>query len=609
MERLGQSARAGSAEKLQRLPLRRCGECEEAQVRLTPARLDHLVQPVFPIGIFFSILRLRRRAEDGLHFHRRIARLAGMRLIHDDRIPSLGNLGLPFLRLFLLLRRRLLLALRTGGVEQTAQHERKLLQRGDDDLRAVNQRRRQLLRVLVNRLHHALRVFDLVNRILQLPVEHLPVGDHHHAVEHLRILRIVQAGEPVREPRDAVRLPAAGGMLDEVVAPRPFVTRPVHQLSHRVELVIPREDHRLLRDPAVPAATVVRFLLLLFDEEEVSENVEEARELQHVLPEVARAIAGLVRRIPLAADDLSRMAATVERQEERLLSRQPRRHVDLVRVGGEMHQRPLFELKQWRAWVAVLAVLLHRLPPALPRAGILQLHGRHREAVHCQHHVERAVVAGMTRHLSRHREPVLTHLCQQLEVRPVRRLEVGEAKRLPVKLEPVPQHMERAFRIQLLHQRGEQQRLQPRRVQRPHRLPQIRLRVFEKGEHLGREKRPLLVPFGEAAGLPAAPRQQDFFDVDLEASFGSLCVHDSQPRILFPVSRGVYRLRKSLCRIFFQLKVGIGVHLDTRRSAFRRPLRRAPGTLFLTNHWVTRANIHRKEIEKSAGSNAKEWFK
>ena len=43
----------------------------------------------------------------------------------------------------------------------------------------------QLLRVLVDRLHHALGVFDLVNRVLQLPVEHLPVGDHHDAVEDL----------------------------------------------------------------------------------------------------------------------------------------------------------------------------------------------------------------------------------------------------------------------------------------------------------------------------------------------------------------------------------------------------------------------------------------
>ena len=106
------------------------------------------------------------------------------------------------------------------------------------------------------------------------------------------------------------------------------------------------------------------------------------------------------------------------------------------------------------------------LPPALARAGILQLDGGHRQPVHRQHHVERAVVAGMTRHLARHRQPVLAEQFQHLVVRAVGGLEVGEAKRLPVKLEAMPQHMERALGVQFLDQRGEQQRLQPRRVQR-----------------------------------------------------------------------------------------------------------------------------------------------
>ncbi len=76
------------------------------------------------------------------------------------------------LRLLLLLFGRLLLALGAGHVEQPAQDERELLQRRDDDLRAVDQRRGQLLRVLVDRLHDALRVLDLVDRVLQLLVEH-----------------------------------------------------------------------------------------------------------------------------------------------------------------------------------------------------------------------------------------------------------------------------------------------------------------------------------------------------------------------------------------------------------------------------------------------------
>ena len=139
----------------------------------------------------------------------------------------------------------------------------------------------------------------------------------------------------------------------------------------------------------------------------MAENIEEALALEHFLPKVARAIAGWMLRITRSAYDLPRMAASVEWQEVRLPPRQPRRHVDLVRVGGEMHQRPFLEVEQRRARIAVLLVLPDRVTPVLARAGILQFDGGHRQPVHRQHHVERAVVAGMTRHLPRHGQPVL----------------------------------------------------------------------------------------------------------------------------------------------------------------------------------------------------------
>ena len=65
------------------------------------------------------------------------------------------------------------------------EHVRVHLQRRDDDLRrGVLQRLRELAGVLVDLLHHARRVVELVDRPLQLPVEHDPVGDHDDLVEH-----------------------------------------------------------------------------------------------------------------------------------------------------------------------------------------------------------------------------------------------------------------------------------------------------------------------------------------------------------------------------------------------------------------------------------------
>src|ERR1039458_3374066 len=123
----------------------------------------------------------------------------------------------------------------------------------------------------------------------------------------------MQAGELVREPRNAVRLAAPGGMLDEIIPARTFTPRRLHQLPNRVKLMEARKNHRFLRYETLSAATVIHFFLLFFEEHEVAENIEETFELKHALPEVTCAVAGFVLWIARAADDLARMAAAVER--------------------------------------------------------------------------------------------------------------------------------------------------------------------------------------------------------------------------------------------------------------------------------------------------------
>ncbi len=85
-------------------------------------------------------------------------------------------------------------------MQQAPQHERKFLQCRDDDLCPVDECLGQLLRITVNGLHHSLLVLDLVNRILELLIQHLPVSDHDHAIKHLFILGIMEAGQTVGEP-------------------------------------------------------------------------------------------------------------------------------------------------------------------------------------------------------------------------------------------------------------------------------------------------------------------------------------------------------------------------------------------------------------------------
>ena len=85
----------------------------------------------------------------------------------------------------------------------------------------------------------------------------------------------------------------------------------------------------------------------------------------------------------------------------------------------------------------------------------------------------------------------------------VGRLEIGQAEGLAVELEAVPQHMQRALGVQFLDQRCDQQRLQPRPVQRPHLRPELGLGFLNEGEHARREQRPLVVPLRVPACQPA----------------------------------------------------------------------------------------------------------
>ena len=169
MERLRSAAATRPPEQLQRLALGRSGEGEEAQVRLLAARSHHLVEAVFPVGLPLGVLH-GTGAEDGFQFPRGLPGLAGMSLVHDHGVPALRDLRFPSLRLRLLLRGRFLLRLGTRRMQQPAQDERELLQRRDHDLGAVDQRRRKLLAVLVDGLHHTLGVLDLVDRVLELLV-------------------------------------------------------------------------------------------------------------------------------------------------------------------------------------------------------------------------------------------------------------------------------------------------------------------------------------------------------------------------------------------------------------------------------------------------------
>ena len=363
-----------AAEHGERLVLGGGGEGKEAQVRLLAA-LGHAAEErfqVFPAflgrpfpGLFPKLLAAQHFLEIGS----RLAALRAVRLVEDDGAPPGGERARTGRPAFL------------GHLEQLARDEWKFLKCGDDHRHRIFERLGELSRAFVDPLHDAERVFELIDRVLELLIEHDAIGDHDHAVEDARVGGIVQGREPMRQPADCVALAAARGMLDEVVVPHAVAARRVHQHAHRFELVVAGEDHGLRLDLAAP---IVAFLVGL-QVDEAGEEVEQAVTLQHLLPQVGRAVGPTlwIRRVPRGS-----LATLVEGQKVRRRARQTGGHEHRFGVHGKMHQRAALELEDRLAGVAALLVLPACILDPLASERVLQLQRRHRNAVQAQRDIE-----------------------------------------------------------------------------------------------------------------------------------------------------------------------------------------------------------------------------
>ena len=383
-------------------------------------------------------------------------------------------------------RARAALAALLGHLEQLARDERELLQRRDDDRHGVLERLGELPRALVDLLHDAALVLELVDRVLKLLVEHHAVGHHDHAVEDALVGRVVQRRQPVRQPADGVALAAARRVLDEVVVPHALAAGGIHQHAHRLKLVVAREDHRLRLD----LAALVVALLLDLQVDEAREEVEQAVPLQHLFPQVGRAIGppGRIGRVPGAA-----VAALVEGQEVRRRARQPRGHQHRLGVHREVDQRAALELEDRLARVAVLLVLPARILHRLARERVLQLHRGDGDAVQAQRDVEGLLGARREVKLPGEPQAVRGVARLQLRVQLVRRLEERHVQRPPVALEAMAQRRERAVRVHPLAQVAEDLLAGLLPVQRLQLGPLLRLGLADEGEHRLGEDRALAV--------------------------------------------------------------------------------------------------------------------
>ncbi|EXI72981.1 MAG: hypothetical protein AW07_02913 [Candidatus Accumulibacter sp. SK-11] len=201
-----------AAKNGERLVLGSGGESEEAQVRL-PAALGHAAKQIRHAVASFLHRTLLRFVPQSLateHFLEvscRLAALRAMGLVDDHRAAPRSE------------RARATLTTLLGQLEQLPRDEGELLQRRNDHGYGIFECLGELPRALVDALHDATLVLELVDRVLKLLVEHHAVGHHDDAIEHALVGRVVQRCEPMRQPADGVALAAAGRVFDEVVVP------------------------------------------------------------------------------------------------------------------------------------------------------------------------------------------------------------------------------------------------------------------------------------------------------------------------------------------------------------------------------------------------------
>jgi hypothetical protein len=443
------------------------------------------------------------RAEDQLEVPGALAGLRGVGLIDDDGVPPVGQPD-PLLH-----------------------DDRELLQRGDDDPRLrAGQRLGELHGVVVDLLDDAVRVVELVDGVLELPVQHPAVGDDHDLVEHGPVVGAVQGGQPVGEPGDRVGLARPGRVLDEVVAARSLGAGGGFQGAYGVPLVVAREDH---------ARRFPRPQRWLLDVDEALQQVEPVVPYPHLVPQVGGAVAVGVGRVAGAA-----VVAAVERQETGGRAGQPGGHGHLLGVDGEVHDGPAGEGEVGR--VAVGAVLRLGVLDGLAGERVLHLGGGDRQAVDEQGEVDGPGGGGIEPELAGDGEPVGVVPLHQGRGQPVRRPEVREVDGDAVVDHAVPQHIDRATLVELLDQPVREPPLRRARIvgiaePRPQPVPLLALGGADELEQHRGVKASGGVEVARLAAGVAAVRGQPLRDLGLErllvdpheAFRGARCLPTTRP--------------------------------------------------------------------------------
>ena len=296
--------------------------------------------------------------------------------------------------------------------------------------------------------HHRADLRKLLDRVLNLLIQHPPVSDDDYRVEEDRAV-FLQPDQLMGQPGDGVRLAAAGRVLNQVSEADSPAGRVGQQLSHHVQLVIAR--------PYLHPLLASRLLILRFDDlGVVLDDPGQPVAGQRLFPQVVCLEPVGIRRIAGAV-----VPSPVEGQKPRALALKMRTEPHLVVVDGEVRQAAS-KLEQLFARVAVALVLLNRVFHRLLGEAVLELERGDRQPVDEQAKVERKLgLVAAVAELARDRVAVLL-VAGLGPLVPRRRRAVKQVDMARSVPDAIAQHVDRAALADLSLCSG--QELSPRRA-------------------------------------------------------------------------------------------------------------------------------------------------
>ena len=224
------------------------------------------------------------------------------------------------------------------------------------------------------RSHDPVGVLELVDRVLQLPVQHHPVGDHHDLVEHLACRSSCRFDSRCASQAIVFDLPDPAECCTRYVVPGPSSRAAASRPQHGVPLVEPREDHRRRAafDPFAGFSTCTN---------RASRSSQASRCHTRSHRYAVRCPSGF------GGLPAPPVVALVERQEPGVPARPAGSSSPPARCRPRSAPPPARQRPVRR--VPVGAVLRDRVLDALAGQRVLQLRRRHRDAVDEQRQVER----------------------------------------------------------------------------------------------------------------------------------------------------------------------------------------------------------------------------